>query len=201
LPRAHRVGSKPARVLITMVRDFAPKYFRASPQLQSALQLPGGGGTHGEALRALRAHALAHSAPDPADPSLRRADAELQALLGSGEVGLDDLHRHLDAHLSPLDPVSLDYTIQLDGPSPSALVCHDVEVAWPLKPSMLRLPPFLERLDVKEELDAHDAKITGAHSLLSDTAVQRRCPKKLCSVQRLLSLWTAAVTVCVLCGS
>lgn len=146
-------------MLVTMVRDFAPAFFRTSAQLRRALDMTGA--TRGAALRALHAYALSHSTPDAADPSLRRADAPLRTLVKAPTVRLDDLHTLLDEHLTPLDPVALDYTLQLDGPSPSAIVCHDVEVAWALKAAMLKLPPFLERLDVKPQLDACDTNITG----------------------------------------
>jgi SWI/SNF-related matrix-associated actin-dependent regulator of chromatin subfamily D len=143
-----------------MVRDFAPPYKRITGTLADALKLPGG--SPGQVRRALEKYATAHSTPDTTDPSIMHADRELEGLVGAKRITTAQLQSCVDAHLQPLDPVSLDYTVKLDGPSLSAIMCHDVQVGWPLKPAMLKLPPYLERLDIKGNLEAYDEKILGA---------------------------------------
>ena len=152
-----------------MVRDFAPEYFKVTGELAAKLQLTGG--TRGRISRALRRYAHAHSTKDPADPSMLIADAELQALTGKQRIDIAALNECIDQHLQHLDPVALQYTVQLDGPSPCTPACYDVDVAWALKPNMLKLPPFLERHEIKRELDAHDEAIHGVQrpTLLSTT--------------------------------
>lgn len=151
---------------VTMVRDFAPAYHLLTGALRDALGIPGG--TRGHIARKLKAYALEHSTPLATDPSRLTPDATLRALLGTAEgaeVDIATLSTHIDAHLKPRDPVSLLYTLQLDGPSPGDVDCYDVEVAWNLRPALLRVPPFLDPLNSGQQLEAHDAKIAGATPL------------------------------------
>jgi hypothetical protein len=162
-PRSFRVGAKPARIFVTMVRDFAPEYHRVTGALAAALSLSSG--TRGQILRRLRQHAIAHSTPNPANPSIISPDSSLKTLLGPAPLDVASLNQIIDPYLAPLEPVSLEYTIQLDGPSPSAPLCHDLDVAWSLRPAMLKLPAFMERLDVRQAIEAQDRKATGVFSV------------------------------------
>ena len=148
-----------------MVRDFAPAYHLLTGALRDALGIPGG--TRGHIARKLKAYALEHSTPLASDPSRLAPDAALRALLGVADgaaVDIAALSSHIDPFLKPRDPVSLLYTLQMEGPSPCDVDCYDVEVAWNLRPALLRVPPFLEHLSASQQLEAHDVKIAGAPS-------------------------------------
>eukprot|EP00892_Ulva_mutabilis_P010576 jgi/Ulvmu1/7891/UM004_0123.1 len=155
----HRVGTKPVNVTVKMIRDFAPELMLVSGKLQKALGVRSG--TRGFLLHKLWEYAKAHSTPEESDPAYVQADDELAELVGDKRIMLGTLGQKMDPFLSHPEPVELQYTIMLDGPSPCTPLCFDVDVAWSLRQEMLVLPPFLDRLDIKTQLLEHDRKITG----------------------------------------
>lgn len=162
-----------------MVRDFAPAYHLLKAPLQEKLGIPGG--TRGYILRKFKAFVQEHSSPDAKDPCRLHPDGVLQKLLGvDGCIEISSLGDHLQPFLVSRDPVSLQYVIHLDGPSPANVDCYDVEVAWTLRPALLRLPPFLDHLNPAHPIEALDQNIAG----LCPASQQFMCIQSLlsCSV-------------------
>lgn len=150
----HRSGSRPTQIHITMHRDFAPEQLHVRGALAAALGVSSC--TRGQLLRKVWDYITAHSTPDDRDPAIVTCDAAAVALFGVQRLQLASIGERLDGFLEQPQPVQLSYTVQLEGPSPAAPQCYDMEVAWPLSKAMLRLPAFLERFSSRQEKECED---------------------------------------------
>lgn len=195
-----RLGNRKKRIGITMVRDFAPAYHLLKAPLRERLGIPGG--TRGYILRKFKAYVQEHSSPNQVDPCVLRPDGDLKSLLREeGSIDISSLGDRLQPFLVPRDPVSLHYVVQLDGPSPANVDCYDVEVAWNLRPALLRLPPFLDHLNPAHPLEALDQNIAGG--CLSSQCQMCTCLRWPCFRELIVSCHNAArskgtLSLCIL---
>ncbi|KAI3635214.1 hypothetical protein MIR68_006780 [Amoeboaphelidium protococcarum] len=122
-----RLGSEEVQCRLHIYLDYGTDKFRLSPELARLLNL------HSESrtavVLALWQYIKSQHLLDPSDPRVINCDAQMKKLFGGRQqFTFPQINELLMPHLSPPDPISIDYQIKLDRPLNRMDHVVDVEV-------------------------------------------------------------------------
>jgi SWI/SNF-related matrix-associated actin-dependent regulator of chromatin subfamily D len=121
-----RPGDTETTAKIILHLDYAPSRFKVSPALGAALGLHTD--TKSKIVLGLWQYIRVNRLHDPDDRRYVVCDALLLEAFGCGRFAAAELTRLVSEHLSPADPIEIEYTIRRDGDWQDYRECYDIEV-------------------------------------------------------------------------
>lgn len=168
-----RAGNKEVDVKITLEPHTGIRMYNLSTWLSAFMGV--NQATRGRVLSAIWAYIRDNKLINSSNPMQVDLDDRLQALLKCEKhISLDSIGGRLEALMKPPPPPVLEYTIKLDGPSPSAPACWDIEVWEPLPAAHDGLPPSVARLGRGDkDLEQLDQRLGSLHKRLVESKRRR----------------------------
>jgi len=121
-----RAGDAETTAKIILHLDYAPSRFKLSPALSAALGVQTE--TKSRIVLGVWQYIRAHRLHDPEDRRYVLCDAVFQRAFGCNRFPVAELARLVGEHLSPPDPIEIDYTIRREGDWQDYKECYDIEV-------------------------------------------------------------------------
>ncbi|ELR11094.1 SWIB/MDM2 domain containing protein [Acanthamoeba castellanii str. Neff] len=121
-----RAGDAETTAKIILHLDYAPNRFKLSPALGGALGMHTD--TRPKIVLGVWQYVRANRLHDPEDRRYVVCDEVLQEAFGCTRFAASDLTRLVSEHLSPADPIEIEYTIKREGDWQDYRECYDIEV-------------------------------------------------------------------------
>lgn len=121
-----RKGDADVQVSISLVLDYTPERYKVSPVLQRLLDVREE--TRAQIVMDIWYYIRANNLLDPEDRRVVHADAGLKEAFGQDRLYFPQVPDLLTQHLSPADPVVIDYTVKTDAATTYAPQFWDIEV-------------------------------------------------------------------------
>ncbi|XP_043704337.1 SWI/SNF complex component SNF12 homolog [Telopea speciosissima] len=154
-----RKGDKEFSVNIRLEMNYVPEKFKLSPALMELLGIEVE--TRPRVIAAIWHYVKARKLQNPNDPSLFACDPALRKVFGEEKMKFAMVSLKISQHLSPPQPIHLEHTIRLSGPSPAGNACYDVLVDVPF-PLQKEMSAFLANIEKHKEIETCDEAICAA---------------------------------------
>mmetsp|Transcript_17387 Transcript_17387/g.48490 ORF Transcript_17387/g.48490 Transcript_17387/m.48490 type:complete len:415 (-) Transcript_17387:333-1577(-) len=153
-----RRGSKPCSAKIKLGFNYMPEQYQLSAELAEVVGLQQD--TRSRTLRALWSYIKAHGLQSSQNPTMVECDEKLRALFNEPKVGLHTIAQRISSHLGPAAPVELEYTVSINGQSPTHPDCYEIDIEVPATTPPQLTESFLQKLNKDRELDMYNTRIT-----------------------------------------
>lgn len=156
-----RKGNKAVNATIDITLDWQPSRYQLPKSLRDLLGLQYE--TRARVLHLLWVYIKSHNLMNPSQPQMVGLDDTLQGVFGESQIKLSSVSERLNKLLEPMPPITLQYTIRVDGASPTHPDCYDIEFEVPgATPANERLSNFLDKYSKDREIEGLDLKISTA---------------------------------------
>ncbi|KAF6258758.1 hypothetical protein COO60DRAFT_1638864 [Scenedesmus sp. NREL 46B-D3] len=164
-----RMGSSNVDASITLQQDFMPQAYALDPRLAELVGVSIG--SQNSVLARVWSYIHNQKPQDVRSPALQ-LDDRLASLMGCPQLLREALPSAVGKLLQPLQPIKIQHTIDVSGPSPGAVTCLDVDVQLPMK-AQDKLLPTLDALLDDKQFEAADEKIAGQLTKLFEARRRR----------------------------
>lgn len=151
-----RKGDKEFNAIIRLEMNYAPEKFKLSPALNEVLGIEVE--TRPRVIAAIWHYVKARKLQNPNDPTLFVCDPPLQKIFGEEKMKFSMVSQKISQHLTPPQPINIEYKIKLSGNCPAGTTCHDILVDVPM-PLEKEMSAFLASTERNKEIDACDELI------------------------------------------
>ncbi|KAK1363255.1 SWI/SNF complex component SNF12-like [Heracleum sosnowskyi] len=165
-----RKGDKEFTAMIRLEMNYVPEKFKLSPVLSEVLGIEVE--TRPRIISAIWHYVKARKLQISTDPSFFMCDAPLKKIFGEDKVKFGMIPLKISSHLTPPQPIHLEYKIKLSGNSSDGCSCYDllVDIPYSLDKDMAN---FLANLDKHKEIDACDEAISSAIKKIHEHRLRR----------------------------
>ncbi|WIA38491.1 hypothetical protein OEZ86_001813 [Tetradesmus obliquus] len=164
-----RQGSSNVTADITLTQDFMPQAYVLDPRLAELLGVSIG--PQNSVLARVWSY-IHNQKPQDARSPVLQLDEKLAGLMGCQQLVREALPAAVGKLLQPVQPIKVQHTIDVSGPSPGAVTCLDVDVLLPLKVQEKLLPTLDALLDDKQ-FEAMDQKLAAQLAKLFEARRRR----------------------------
>ncbi|KAL1810420.1 hypothetical protein DCAR_0730107 [Daucus carota subsp. sativus] len=165
-----RKGDKEFTAMIRLEMNYVPEKFQLSPALSEVLGIEVE--TRPRVISAIWHYVKARKLQISTEPSFFMCDPPLKKIFGEDKVKFGMIPMKISSHLTPPQPIHLEYKIKLSGNGSESSICYDVQVDIPFSLDK-EMANFLANLDKHKEIDACDEAISSAIKKIHEHRLRR----------------------------